>query len=294
MKKIIIFSLLWLCVGIGFCVSAKEKVKSPFDVTLWQDGLPNTNGAGDSVYNNNKESAALPFMRVFLPDKAKATGRAVIALPGGGYAHLAAGHEGYDWASFFNERGIALFVLNYRMPHAHAEVPASDFYEAIRLVRAHASEWGVNPDEVGVMGSSAGGHLATTVATHAVEAVRPDFQILFYPVVTMDAAFTHGGSRSNLIGKEPTEGMVSKYSNEKQVDSSTPPAIILCSNDDKAVPTPNAVQYYLALRANNVPASLYIYPSGGHGWGARTTFKFHDAMQKNLSDWLEQLTLGSH
>jgi acetyl esterase/lipase len=293
MKKFLWMLSFLVCAGMGFCsLAAKEKVKSPFDVTLWQEGLPNTNGVGDSVFNNNKESAALPFMRVFLPEPAKATGRAVVAFPGGGYGHCASGHEGYDWAEFFNERGIALFVLTYRMPHAHCEVPASDAYEAIRQIRAHAAEWGVNPNDLGVMGSSAGGHLATTVATHAVEAVRPNFQILFYPVVTMDPALTHIGSRSNLIGKEATQGLEWKYSNEKQVDSQTPPAIILCSNDDKAVPTPNSVNYYLALRANGVPASLYIYPSGGHGWGARPTFKFHDAMLKNLSDWLDQLKVA--
>jgi acetyl esterase/lipase len=270
-------------------LTAKDKAKSPFDVTLWQDGLPNTNGAGDSVFNNLKEKAALPFMRVFLPEKSKATGRAVVALPGGGYGHLASAHEGYDWAEFFNERGIALFVLNYRMPHAHCEVPASDVYEAIRLIRERASEWGVNPQDLGVMGSSAGGHLATTVATHAVAAVRPNFQILFYPVVTMDPSFTHGGSRANLIGKEPSPGLETKYSNEKQVDSQTPPAILLCSNDDRAVPTPNSVEYYLALRANGVPASLYIYPTGGLGWVFRYIFAFLDALFKNLSDWLAQL-----
>lgn len=290
MKKILFLLVLLCSAGMGVApLTAKDKAKSPFDVTLWQDGLPNTNGAGDSVFNNLKEKAALPFMRVFLPEKSKATGRAVVALPGGGYGHLASAHEGYDWAEFFNERGIALFVLNYRMPHAHCEVPASDVYEAIRLIRERASEWGVNTQDLGVMGSSAGGHLATTVATHAVAAVRPNFQILFYPVVTMDPSFTHGGSRANLIGKEPSPGLEAKYSNEKQVDSQTPPAILLCSNDDRAVPTPNSVEYYLALRANGVSASLYIYPTGGHGWGFRDNFAFHDAMLKNLSDWLAQL-----
>jgi acetyl esterase/lipase len=290
MKKILLMISLVLCAGMAFCtLSAKDKVTSPFDITLWQDGLPNSNGAGDSVFNNNKESAALPFMRVFLPEKSKATGRVVVALPGGGYSHLASGHEGYDWAGFFNERGIALFVLNYRMPHGHCEVPASDVYEAIRLIRSRAAEWNLNPQDLGIMGSSAGGHLASTVATHAVEAVRPNFQILFYPVITMDPTFTHAGSRSNLIGKEPAPGLQTKYSNEKQVGSLTPPAILMCSTDDKAVPTPNSVEYYLALRANGVAASLYIYPSGGHGWGARANFKFHEAMLHNLSDWLEQL-----
>lgn len=288
MKKLFYFCLA-LLMGAP-CFAAARGVGS-FDVYLWPDGFPNSNGLEDSIPPEKASWVARPFMRVFLP-KGKATGRIVIALPGGGYSHLAKDHEGYDWAPFFNERGIALAVLCYRIPRGVTEVPSSDVYEAIRYVRSQSAAWGINPDEVGIMGSSAGGHLATTVATHATgAATRPNFQILFYPVVTMDEEFTHRGSRDNLIGKTPTPGLVEKYSNERQVDSLTPPAIILCSHDDKAVPTPNAVQYYLALRRNGVPASLHIYPTGGHGWGFRETFRYHDAMLKDLSDWLEQLKL---
>lgn len=263
------------------------------DVYLWPNGMPNSNGAEEKPIGNQEKRVAKPFMRFFMPEAQKATGRVVLALPGGGYSHLAWGHEGYDWAPFFNERGIALVVLNYRMPYGNTELPASDVYEAIRYLRAHAADLKINPNDLGIMGSSAGGHLASTVATHAVEAVRPNFQILFYPVITMDTTFTHRGSHNNLLGKHPTEGLVKKYSNEKQVDSMTPPAILLCSHDDRAVPTRNSVEYYLALQRNGVPASLHIYPTGGHGWGSRKNFKFHEAMIRDLSDWLEQLKVKS-
>lgn len=285
-------TLISLCLALllGIPLPAAARSAEPFDVYLWSNGYPNTNGLEDSVPPANVSWVAHPFMRVFLPAKEKATGRIVIALPGGGYSHLAKAHEGYDWAPFFNERGIALAVLCYRIPKGVTEVPSSDVYEAIRYIRSQADEWGINPADVGIMGSSAGGHLATTIATHATTAaLRPNFQILFYPVVTMDEEFTHRGSRANLLGKEPSPGLVEKYCNEKQVDSFTPPAIILCSHDDKAVPTPNAVNYYLALRRNGVAASLHIYPTGGHGWGFRDTFRYHDAMLKDLSDWLETL-----
>jgi acetyl esterase/lipase len=277
----LVCSLMLWCVVTAFA-------KDSFDVQIWPKGAPVSNGASDSVYAVG-DTVAGPFMRVFLAPKAQATGRVVVALPGGGYGHLSSVNEGYAWAPFFNERGISLFVLNYRMPRGHSDVPASDVYEAIRIIRQNAEKWNINPQDLGIMGSSAGGHLATTVATHATPDVRPNFQILFYPVVTMDSTYTHRGSRSNLLGRKATPGLEHKYSNELQVDNTVPPAILLCSDDDRAVPTPNSVQYYLALRANGVRASLYIYPSGGHGWGFKSEFKYHDTMLQNLSDWLDQL-----
>lgn len=225
-------------------------------------------------------------MRVFLPDSAKATGRAVVAMPGGGYAKRAMQHEGYDWAPFFNDRGIALIVVSYRLPAGDRTLPISDAETAIRTVRDHAGEWHINPNDVGIMGSSAGGHLASTIATHATGQARPDFQILFYPVITMDAAYTHAGSRKNLLGKNPPESLVNEFSNEKQVTPDTPRAFIVFSDDDPTVPTTNGINYYAALKRNNVPASLHIYPSGGHGWGFRPNFRYHAEMRSDLSAWL--------
>lgn len=287
MKKL--FSSLYVVLFCAMLSLSAQEATSFQDVYLWPDGMPNSNGAEEKTIGEKEKRVAKPFMRIFLPDAQKATGRVVLALPGGGYSHLTWGHEGYDWAPFFNERGIAFVVLNYRMPYGNTEVPASDVYEAIRYLRDHATALKINPNDLGIMGSSAGGHLASTVATHAVESLRPNFQILFYPVITMDTTFTHIGSHNNLLGVHPSEGLERKYSNEKQVDSMTPPAILLCSHDDRAVPTRNSVEYYLALQRNGVSASLHIYPTGGHGWGSRPKFKFHEAMIRDLSDWLDQL-----
>lgn len=275
-----------LIVGILCAFSANAQQK-PFDIDLWQKGLPNSNGIDKTQPFDDKKQNFKPSIRVFLPDADKASGRAVVCCPGGGYSHLATDHEGYDWASFFNERGIALIVLKYRMPHANTEVPISDAKEALRLVRENSQKWHIDPKQVGIMGSSAGGHLATTIATHSDAETAPNFQILFYPVVTFDYAYTHKGSRHNLIGENATQDMVDLYSNEKQVNAQTPPAIMLLSDDDKVVPSPNSVNYYLALRKNGVKASMYIYPSGGHGWGIRENFKYHNEMMNDLSAWLK-------
>lgn len=228
-----------------------------------------------------------PTIKVFLPEKEKATGRGVVVLPGGGYTHLATEHEGYDWAPFFNERGIAVAVVSYRMPNGDYSIPNTDAENAIKMMRKNAGEWNINPNDVGIMGSSAGGHLASTVATHAAAEARPDFQILFYPVITMDPAYTHMGSHDNLLGKDPGEKKEDLFSNEKQVTAETPRAVILLSDDDKAVPSPNGVNYYLALNKAGVPASLYIYPTGGHGWGHRDNFKYHPQMMSDLDAWLK-------
>ena len=227
-----------------------------------------------------------PTMRVFLPSKANATGRAVVACPGGGYSILATTHEGYDWAAFFNDRGIAYAVVCYRMPKGDRSLPVSDAEAAIRTMRDSAAVWNINPADVGIMGSSAGGHLASTIATHAPKAVRPDFQILFYPVITLDISYTHKGTRRGFLGENPTEALVEQFSNEKQVNADTPRAVIFYSDDDKTVPPMNGVNYYAALHAAKVPASLFIYPSGGHGWGYRPKFRYHREMLADLDAWL--------
>lgn len=160
-----------------------------FDMDLWQG----------KVKVKGSDPADTAKVRVFLPEAKNATGRAVVICPGGGYEHLAMGHEGYDWGPFFNDMGIAAVVLKYRMPHGNPEVPVSDAEEAMRLVRRNAAKWKINPADVGIMGFSAGGHLASTIATHSTGDALPDFQILFYPVITMLQGYAHQGSRDNLI-----------------------------------------------------------------------------------------------
>ncbi|WP_288317538.1 alpha/beta hydrolase [Xylanibacter caecicola] len=247
-----------------------------FDMNLWQGGAPNSNGdTGDTAK-----------VRVYLPSAKEATGRAVVICPGGGYQHLAMEHEGYQWGPFFNNMGIAAIVLKYRMPHGNPDVPLSDAEEAIRLVRRNAAQWGVNTGEVGIMGSSAGGHLASMVATRSVKDARPDFQILFYPVITMMPDITHKGSHDNLLGKEPKKKTEREYSNDIQVSRVTPRAFIALSDDDHTVLPANGVSYYTELYRHDVPASLHVFPSGGHGWGIRESFKYHLEMELMLRAWL--------
>ena len=280
--KLILSLLLMMCM-------LTARGQQQFDINLWPDGLPNSNGIDMTQPFDDSKQNFRPSIRVFLPAKDKANGMAVVCCPGGGYSHLATDHEGYDWAPFFNERGFAFVVLKYRMPHGVTEVPISDAKEALRVVRENAEKWNINPAKVGIMGSSAGGHLASTIATHSDSLTAPAFQILFYPVITFDYAYTHKGSRHGLIGTDASEEQVKLYSNELQVTKTTPPAILLLSDDDRVVPSPNSVNYYLALKKNGIPATMHIYPSGGHGWGNRTSFKYNREMLADLSAWLEDI-----
>lgn len=237
---------------------------------------------------DNKDKAEIT---VYLPDAKKATGRAVVCCPGGGYSHLAIDHEGHQWATFFNNQGIALIVLKYRMPHGNRMIPISDAEEAMKTVRRQASEWHIDPHNVGIMGFSAGGHLASTIATHSIGDAAPNFQILFYPVITMDLGFTHKGSHDNFLGdghsKKELRKLEADYSNDLQVNRTTPRAFLALSDDDKAVPAANGFNYYEQLYKHDVPASIHIYPTGGHGWGYRESFAYHYNVIFELKAWLE-------
>ena len=263
---------------------------SPTVLTYAQKGMkmdlwPN----GASYTSLDQEDKA--EMTVYLPDAKKATGRAVVCCPGGGYTHLAMDHEGHQWATFFNNQGIALIVVKYRMPHGNPMIPISDAEQAIKTVRRNAVEWHIDRTNVGIMGFSAGGHLASTIATHSTGEAAPNFQILFYPVITMDLAFTHKGSHDNLLGtghsKKDIKRLETDYSNDLQVNRTTPRAFIALSDDDKAVPAANGFSYYEQLYKHDVPASIHIYPSGGHGWGYRESFTYHYQMIFELKGWLE-------
>jgi len=231
-------------------------------------------------------------MLVCLPDAGKATGRAVVICPGGGYGGLATENEGTNWIPFFNDRGIACMILTYRMPHGDRNIPIADAENAMLTVRDSAAVWGVNPYDVGIMGSSAGGHLASTVATHARFEARPDFQILFYPVISMDERKTHVGSVHNFLGNDRHDpAIVRMYSNELQVRRhATPPALLLLTTDDTLVPpVTNGVAYFAALRNAHIPAALYSYPEGEHGFGSQTSFKYHKQLLDDISSWLDNL-----
>ena len=211
---------------------------------------------------------------------------AIIAGPGGGYAGIATTHEGHDMAAWFNTQGITYAVLHYRMPYGKHEIPLSDAHQAIRYMRKHADQWNIR--QLGIMGSSAGGHLASTAATHFDAETRPDFQILFYPVITM-GEYTHQGSKNLLLGKNPSDYLVKLYSYELQVNEQTPPAFIMHSSDDKAVPVQNSINYCLAMCKYNVPVSMHFYPVGGHGWGYNESFPYKPQWKSEMEKWLKEL-----
>ena len=225
-----------------------------------------------------------PEIAVFLPAKKSSTGQAVIICPGGGYAYLSYNWEGTDIAKLLNAKGITAIVLKYRLPNSKSNItpnlsPLMDAKRALRIVRANADKWGIKKNNIGIMGFSAGGHLASTLATHfddgdknskdsiEQQSSRPDFAVLIYPVITMNKAFTHMGSRNNLLGNNPDSSLVNLYSNELQVTKETPPTFLLHATDDGAVPVENSLRFYEALKSNKVPVEMHIFPKGGHGFG---------------------------
>ncbi len=222
-----------------------------------------------------------PTLSIFLPAEGMSTGTAVIICPGGGYWINAISHEGTDVAKKFNEMGIAAFVLKYRIPNDATMInreigPLQDAQQAIKLVRQHAKEWKVNPNQIGIMGFSAGGHLASTAGTHFNSAVienptnislRPDFMILIYPVISFQDSIGHIGSRDQLIGKKPTVEKINFYSSELHVTKNTPPTFLVHASDDDGVKSENSIVFYQQLIRNHVPAEMHLYQEGGHGFG---------------------------
>ena len=279
MKKIILFALFtFMTISMysqnSFTINllTKEKITPP---------------EGEQFSTSNEDYA--PYIQIYLPKADISTKRAIVICPGGGYVGLAMQHEGVDWVEYFNKQGIAAVILKYRMPKGNYNIPLGDAEAALQILHDHAAEWNINPSDIGIMGFSAGGHLASTVATHTKASLKPNFQILFYPVITMDKTFTHSGSRSNLLGKEISGDLETLFSNEKQVTADAPPAIIISSADDTTVPIANSIRYFEALQHNKIYTSMLIYPVGGHGWGFRTSFPYHDVMLEELSTWLGQV-----
>jgi acetyl esterase/lipase len=256
---------------------------------LWPDGIPGSikNESYKETPVEPKDIGTIyskvsePTLTVFLPPAEKATGTAVLICPGGGYGIVAFNHEGIAIAKWLNENGIAGIILKYRLPsdlimEDKSIGPLQDAQEAMRVIRQNSSEWKINPEKVGVIGFSAGGHLASTLSTHYAEMVysvkdtlnaRPDFSLLIYPVISFDASFTHMGSRNNLIGNTPTDDAIKHFSNELQINAKTPPAFLVHSSDDDAVPVKNSIAYYENLLKNKVPAEMHIFQKGGHGYG---------------------------
>ena len=248
------------------CTNEFASAQTKKTLLLWPDGAPNALG--------DKEQDK-PKLMVSVPEKPNGT--AIVIFPGGGYGHLAMGHEGEQISDWFNRLGIATFICDYRhrgKGYGHP-APMQDAWQAIRTVRAKAKQWGIDPQKIGVIGFSAGGHLASTVSNHFAPAhsetesvsTRPDFAILCYPVIALGEKHSNLGSQRRLLGKNADEKLIQKFSNEKQVSKDTPPTFLWSTADDKVVKVENSLHYFAALRKNNIPAALHVFPSGRHGLG---------------------------
>ena len=228
-------------------------------------------------------------IKIFKSAADKANGRAVLIIPGGGYGFIAGSNEGADWAPLFNNLGYTAAVLTYTVPPTAPDGPLNQAKDAMKYLRDNGEEYNVTTGQIGVMGFSAGGHLASTVATHTTGDERPAFQILIYPVITMDASYTHAGSRTNLIGSSPSAALVDLYSNEKQVTENTPMAYINWADNDGTVPPRNSTEYASALKAKGVPVHTKNFPTGGHGYGFSVTYTYHDQFINDLTKWMKEV-----
>ncbi len=285
-------ALSWLAailISPGICRAAE-----PTEELLWPDGAPGALG---------DEEKDKPKLIIYLPDREKANGAAIVICPGGGYGGLAMGHEGHDIARWLNSLGVAGFICDYRhrgKGYGHP-APMQDVQRALRTVRARADEFGVDPKRIGVLGFSAGGHLASTADTHfdkgradaddPIERVscRPDFAVLCYAVIAFDEPYTHRGSQENLLGKDADPELVRSLSNEKQVTPETPPTFLWSTDEDTAVPAENSVEFYLALRQNKVPAELHVYRQGRHGIGLGANVPGASAWPEACAAWMKGL-----
>lgn len=282
-KLLVYFSVLYFTYFGEFVLYAQQVIP------VWPVMVPNSleDKSYNEVltYNDAKEVRGVskvtkPSLTAYWADEGNSSGTAVVICPGGGYSHLAINKEGYQVAKWFNSIGISAFVLKYRLPSGlimkdKTIGPLQDAQEALRIVRRNAVKWKLNPSKIGIMGFSAGGHLASTLSTHYREEVyesdntsaRPDFAILIYPVISMEDGITHSGSKKNLLGENVSADQLIQYSNEKQIDVNTPPTFLIHAVDDKAVPVENSIDYLLGLKRNNVPAEMHLYEKGGHGFG---------------------------
>lgn len=262
---------LWMAGVFLSLVAGSIQAAGPEPIKLWPDGAPGAVGT---------EPEDIPELRVYLPNAPKATGAGVVVCPGGGYAVHATDHEGHQVAKWLNTIGVAAFVLKYRLGRRYKHpAPLQDAQRAMRYVRANAKDLGIDPDRVGIMGFSAGGHLASTLATHfdagdpdsddpiKRQSCRPNFAILCYPVISFTAEFSHKGSANNLLGKNPDRNLLEDLSNEKKVNADTPPTFLFHTGEDTGVPVENSLAFYRALRKAKVPAELHVFEKGPHGVG---------------------------
>lgn len=274
MKKSLFVFLL-----INFCFSVLSQNIDPLILKVWENTPPTENGLTDEAE-----------IIVYKPQTiSEAPIPAVLIFPGGGYAGVSMQYEGHAVARWMASQGIVGVILKYRLPNQHKEVPFDDACKALQIIKDHSTEWNIDISKIGLVGFSAGGHLAAVLSTYYADndlCLRSAFTILFYPVTTFET-LTKGGTRNNLMGMEPSGSDIFTYSAEKQVSENTAPTIIFTANDDNSVPSTFSSNYYNALRRNNVPASLYIFPKGGHGWGFLPEYKYNEQALSLLKDWID-------
>lgn len=265
--------LLILLAGMAGLASAQTPVVMP----LWPDAVPGAVGT---------EDADKPTLTLYKP--AQPNGMAILICPGGGYRNLAMDHEGKQVAEWFNAQGATAFILKYRLgPRYHHPAMLDDARQAMRTIRARAAEFGVDPAKIGVMGFSAGGHLASTLSTHfQTPQERPDFSVLCYPVISLVTKYVHAGSRTNLLGEQPDPTLVEDLSNERAVSAKTPPTFLFHTDDDAGVPVMNSILYFQALKAAGVKAEMHIYAHGRHGVGLAQSDPVLSTWPARLKDWL--------
>lgn len=277
-----------LLITIALSAAAATASAQTYEIPLWPNGPAEDNGITApeerrdnwDVYNISEA-----VLYVWPADADRNTGRAVMICPGGSYAAQAAGHEGRQFAEWLAANGITAAVLKYRLPNGHSDIPLTDAMQAMKELRDMAPDWGYDANKIGVMGFSAGGHLASTLLTHYDEGSRPDFGILVYPVVSM-GELTHRDSRRNLLGQDPTAETVRYYSSELQVTADTPPTMIFFSEDDNGVNPHNGALFLAALAEKGVDGKLELFPTGGHGWGFNPGFAYHEQMKALTLNWI--------
>ena len=267
------------------------QVKAQEEIQIYKNSPKESNGIKEPESKDKNDfvkNISIARMYAYIVPEKDATGSAVLICPGGGYSGVSVKKEGEEIAKWFNDLGVTAFVLYYRMPNGHDNIPLIDAQTALKIIHKRAKEWNLDQNKIGIMGFSAGGHLASTVGTHFKTKVqRPDFMILAYPVVTMNKDLTHAGSRNNLLGKNPSEELVKLYSNELQVTKTTPTTFIVHAIDDKTVPIANSEQLLKALQDLNVPAELHKFDVGGHGFGMRKRGIPVDNWPDLLKNWLK-------
>jgi len=281
-----------LFISLIVLLAFSPRLMAQEEIKLYQNEPKESNGITVPESYRDPEfviNTSEPRMFVYPAAKEIANGTAVVICPGGGYVGVAQIKEGSEIAKWFNDLGVTAFVLYYRMPNGHACIPLTDAQTALKIIHQRAKDWNINKNKIGIMGFSAGGHLASTVGTHFKKKTeRPAFMILAYPVVTMNKELTHGGSRENLLGKEPSAELVRLYSNELQVTKRTPPTFIVHAKDDGVVPIANSENLLKALKEKNVPAELHTFDVGGHGFGMRKKGIPADTWPDLLKTWLKE------